>query len=156
MKKNHLRYTQYNKYNYYYYDIDSTYDPELMKKHSQKSRYLLSVSTKCIFTKLNCTIQSIGKRHQANALCTTFDDQTVHNHMLLFKMIAGTTTYFDIFSSQLKVKNLPDGVRILPCEQLGCNFQNHNKQCYSLILHVMKPDDIQSHFKSQNRSVMKI
>jgi hypothetical protein len=122
----------------------------LVAKHATGNRYVLAISTKCLFTKFNVQIPSIGKHVNANVICTSFDNQTIQNHMVLYKMIQGTTTFFKLFDKQMQINSKPEGVTVVPPEKLGCNFQNHNKECFSLILHVMDQNQALDHFKKCN------
>ena len=85
MKKNHLRYAKYCKYNYYYYDIPKIYDSNVLFNHTD-SLYILSISTKCIFTKLEPCVTSVGKRTNSNIIATTIDNATICTHMIIFQM----------------------------------------------------------------------
>lgn len=141
VKRNHRRYCKFFKFNYHYYDVDKVYDSTIIANHFKQKRYVLSISTKTIFTKLDKFL-SIGKNSNSNVFVTSFDDKSVQNHMILFKNITGTSTYLKLFDSVVSLDNKPEGIRVVPKEKLGCNYQNHSKASVALVLHVMKPEQI--------------
>ena len=154
VKSNHIRYTRYHKYNYFYYDKHEMYNSSILKNHTKGAKYILSISTKTVFSKLKTTITSIGKHINANVFCTTFDDTTIQNHAILFKLItAGTSTYFDVFDKTMYLKSKPDGVNVISRDKLASSFQYHNKSCFSLVLHVMEPDEIKVQVQKVNKLI---
>lgn len=151
--KNHMRYTKYFKYNYYYYDRKYAYDPKLIHLHSTNVKYILYITLNSIFTKFE-RISAIGKHLNSNVLCTSFDDQTIQNNFILFKMnMHGTSSYIDLFSNPVFINKKPDGVKLLEHNKLGSNFSNHTKHCFALVLNMMKPEQVKENFEKWNKQL---
>jgi hypothetical protein len=154
MKKNHLKYAKYFKYNYYYYDTDEP-PAQYLSKHSKNTNYILSMSTKCIFTKLDPVIK-LGKNSRVNAIVSSIDNKTVCKHMIFYKTsIHGTSTYFEHFEKQVLLNKIDSTIHVVDNNMLATSFQNHNKKCFSLCFHVLDDDEICKQLEIWNK-VLKI
>ena len=48
------------------------------------------------------------------------------------------------------MSNLTEDICLVPKDKLGCNFQDHNKNCFALVLNIMEADDIFEQYKKWN------
>tara|TARA_B110000977_G_scaffold201886_1_gene299797 strand:- start:831 stop:3068 length:2238 start_codon:yes stop_codon:yes gene_type:complete len=150
MKKNHIRYAKYYKYNYFYYDKDCKYDAEILKKHTTQIKYLLKISTKCIFT-MFVPIISIGKYIDANVIVSSIDDNVIQTHMILFKFVMhGTSTFFNYFDENVLISDILDGVKVIDNSKLATRLSNHHKKCNTLCMHLSDAAEIHKHFLKWN------
>jgi len=152
--KNHKRYAKKYGMSYFYVDTSTDSLKDTLNSLSDTHSCLLTLSTRTIITKF-IQPKFFIKHQKYNAFASSLDNNLVDNNIVIYKNVNTEKSVFQLSENKISTSDCDKyNIKLLLSDTFACNYSNHNKTRFSLVLHIMNnPQEIMNLFSQWNQKL---